>query len=405
MKLPKGWEIVSLEKVAKIQTGLAKGKKDQKNVVSLPYLRVANVQDGYLDLSEIKEIEVDSSQVNRYLLQNEDILLTEGGDFDKLGRGDIWHCQINPCLHQNHVFAVRVNRENLIPYFFAQQVSSFYGKAYFLSCAKQTTNLASINSTQLKEFPVLLPPLLEQCRIAEMLGVWDESIDLLERLIGRVRSRKQGLMQQLLTGKKRFKEFEGIEWKTTFIKKIAKLTAGGTPDTNIVEYWNGDIPWMKSGDVNLRKIYDIDGRITQSGFDNSSTKRIPPHSVLIALAGQGKTRGLVAINEMELCTNQSIAAIMPDSSKLYFEYLYYNLDSRYQELRGLSSGDGGRGGLNLKILGQIEICLPSLPEQEKIAAVLSAADDEISTLEKQLAAYKQQKLGLMQQLLTGNIRI
>jgi type I restriction enzyme, S subunit len=115
MKLPKGWEIVSLEKVAKIQTGLAKGKKDQKNVVSLPYLRVANVQDGYLDLSEIKEIEVDSSQVNRYLLQNEDILLTEGVDFDKLGRGGIWHCQINPCLHQNHVFAVRVNRENLIP--------------------------------------------------------------------------------------------------------------------------------------------------------------------------------------------------------------------------------------------------------------------------------------------------
>jgi type I restriction enzyme, S subunit len=208
-----------------------------------------------------------------------------------------------------------------------------------------------------------------------------------------------------LTGKKRFKEFEGSEWENTFIKKIAKLTAGGTPDTNIFEYWNGDIPWMKSGDVNLRKIHKVDGRITQSGFDNSSTKRIPPHSVLIALAGQGKTRGLVAINEIELCTNQSIAAIIPNPSKLYFEYLYYNLESRYQELRALSSGDGGRGGLNLKIIGQIEICLPSLPEQEKIAAVLSAADEEISTLEKQLAAYKQQKLGLMQQLLTGRIRI
>ena len=163
------WEETKLIDVSFLQTGLMKGKRFSGKTILMPYLRVANVQDGYIDLDEIKTIEVDESNVDRYMLQQGDVLFTEGGDFDKLGRGAVWECQIPNCLHQNHVFAVRPHKEKLNPYFLSFQAGSQYGKKYFLSCSKQTTNLASINSTQLKNFPVKIPLIEEQLKIIEVV--------------------------------------------------------------------------------------------------------------------------------------------------------------------------------------------------------------------------------------------
>ena len=122
-------------------------------------------------------------KVDRYRLKNGDVLLTEGGDFDKLGRGAVWEDQIPNCVHQNHVFVVRVNNSELLPSFLSAQTGSSYGKRYFLNCSKQSTNLASINSSQLKAFPVLFPPLPEQKAIVDLLSAWDEAIEKTERLI------------------------------------------------------------------------------------------------------------------------------------------------------------------------------------------------------------------------------
>ena len=163
------WKTQPLTDVAYIQTGLAKGKSHQNEVVQMPYLRVANVQDGFLDLKEIKQIFVASDKVARYTLRLGDVLLTEGGDYDKLGRGAVWHDEIPNCLHQNHVFAVRPHFEILDSHYLAYLTGSKYGKAYFLSCSKQTTNLASINSTQLKAFPVITPLISEQKEIVRIL--------------------------------------------------------------------------------------------------------------------------------------------------------------------------------------------------------------------------------------------
>ena len=109
---------------------------------------------------------------------------------------------------------------------------------------------------------------------------------------------------------------------------------------------------------------------------------IPKHSVLIALAGQGKTRGTVAINNIELCTNQSVASIIPNDTKLYYKYLFYYLENQYDKLRALSSSDGGRGGLNLKLIKSFKINLPSIDEQKKIANFISKIDEKIELLEK-----------------------
>lgn len=163
------WVKVRLETIAALQTGLMKGKHYDTATVQRPYLRVANVQDGFLDLGEIKMIEVEETKVNRYMLQTNDVLFTEGGDFDKLGRGTVWKGEIKNCLHQNHIFVVRPQKNRLDPYFLSYQAGSRYGKQYFLSCSKQTTNLASINSKQLNSFPVLLPCISEQQEIVRIL--------------------------------------------------------------------------------------------------------------------------------------------------------------------------------------------------------------------------------------------
>lgn len=210
-EIPEGWEVKQLKEVALVQTGIAKGKKGAEDPVERPYLRVANVQDGHLNLSEIKTITVPRKSIERYRLQAGDVLLTEGGDLDKLGRGDMWRGQIDSCLHQNHVFAVRVNREVLLPEFLSAQTGSSYGKRYFLGCAKQTTNLASINSTQLKEFPVLLPPIEEQKKMVAVLASVSEKIEEEQATLDRLAQLKTGLMQDLLTGRVRVGEVEGVK--------------------------------------------------------------------------------------------------------------------------------------------------------------------------------------------------
>lgn len=199
------WFVRPLCEVAEVRTGVAKGKKGLKEPVELPYLRVANVQDGHIDLSEVKTIAVEASQVERYALRSGDVLMTEGGDFDKLGRGDVWEGKISPCLHQNHVFSVRPDPGKLNSYFLAALAASDYGKQYFLSCAKRTTNLASINSTQLKAFPVFLPPLEIQREISEVVDATNAKVAVLESKQTALRNLKRGLMQKLLTGEWRVK--------------------------------------------------------------------------------------------------------------------------------------------------------------------------------------------------------
>ncbi|AAS10863.1 type I restriction-modification system, S subunit, putative [Treponema denticola ATCC 35405] len=162
---------------------------------------------------------------------------------------------------------------------------------------------------------------------------------------------------------------------------------------------------MSSGELNLKRIYSVDKMITQAGFDNSATSLIPPQCILVGLAGQGKTRGTVGINYLSLCINQSICAILPNTNILSSEYLYQYLNSKYLDLRELSMGNGGRGGLNLQLIKNFPILLPPLSEQRCIAEVLSDTDTYISSLKKLITKKEAIKQGIMQELLTGKKRL
>lgn len=169
----KGWpQTQKLGEVADIASGITKGRKVCDSPTrSVPYLAVANVQDKALTLAGVKEIEATEAEISRYRLQLDDLLLTEGGDPDKLGRGTLWNNELPECIHQNHIFRVRLTHSGVLPLFLNWLVGSPRGKAYFLRSAKQTTGIASINMTQLRDFPLLLPPLALQQTFADRLQV------------------------------------------------------------------------------------------------------------------------------------------------------------------------------------------------------------------------------------------
>lgn len=168
--IPAHWSTPLLRYVADVRGGVTKGRKlPELEAVYVPYLRVANVQDGFLDLEEIKSIGVLASEVSQYSLHYGDVLMNEGGDNDKLGRGAVWRGEIDPCLHQNHVFAVRPLIANLSEWL-ALLTQSQYGKHYFWTTAKQSTNLASISSSNIKRLPVVLPPEAERREIVNTVS-------------------------------------------------------------------------------------------------------------------------------------------------------------------------------------------------------------------------------------------
>lgn len=203
-RIPVDWECVSLGQISKITSGVTLGKEyPETGTIELPYLRVANVQDGYFDLSEIKTIRIPVNQRDRYLLKEGDVLMNEGGDFDKLGRGSVWKGEIKDCIHQNHVFKVRLDIEIMNPEYLAFFSASHYGKKFFILSSKQSTNLASINKTQLKSFPILKPDISEQNRIIQILNRYSELINEFKYNHRKLSALKTGLMQDLLSGKVR----------------------------------------------------------------------------------------------------------------------------------------------------------------------------------------------------------
>ncbi|WP_029134086.1 restriction endonuclease subunit S [Sedimenticola selenatireducens] len=167
-----GWDEIILKDISDIRSGVTKGKKiDTSTAVTLPYMRVANVQDGYLDLSDIQEITVSPADAEKCKLMEGDILLTEGGDPDKLGRGYVWHGEIDNCIHQNHIFSVRVNDiKRINPLFLSAVIGSQRGKRYFLKVGKQTTGIATINKTVLSEFVPIIPPYALQMRYIKVVN-------------------------------------------------------------------------------------------------------------------------------------------------------------------------------------------------------------------------------------------
>lgn len=198
---PMGWPSQELGSISEIKSGVTKGRKlEGKETIKIPYMRVANVQDGHLNLEDIAEIEVLPKDVTTYKLQKNDLLLTEGGDPDKLGRGAIWKGEVKYCIHQNHIFRVRLFPHIMIPEYASRLIGSQRGKRYFLKSAKQTTGIASINMTQLKKCSMLLPPIDLQNTFAERVQEIETQKESMTASLHEMEDNFNSLMQRAFKG-------------------------------------------------------------------------------------------------------------------------------------------------------------------------------------------------------------
>lgn len=250
-----------------------------------------------------------------------------------------------------------------------------------------------IYSSSLKDIQIPLPPLPEQEAIAGALSDADAWIESLEQLIAKKRLIKQGAMQELLTPK------EG--WEVKKLGEIAKIIGGGTPSTFVSEYWNGEIEWFTPTEVGYEKyLYSSKRKISNSGLKNSSASILPVNTILLtSRAGIGD----LGILKIEACTNQGFQSIICDSY-VDFEFIYYVMLTKKEELLKNASGSTFLE-ISPNKVKSIEISIPSLTEQTRIATILSDMDAELEALEQQLHKARQIKQGMMQELLTGRIRL
>ncbi|MGM0587120.1 MAG: restriction endonuclease subunit S [Bacteroidota bacterium] len=195
-----------------------------------------------------------------------------------------------------------------------------------------------------------------------------------------------------------------VEWKIKKLNDVTEIASGGTPKRDQEKYWNGNIPWITTSELNFNRIYDSNEYITEAGLKNSSAKYFEKGTVLIALYGQGVTRGKTALLEIDATTNQACAVIdSRDKDEISNEYLFYYLTFSYRKLRHMSNA-GGQENLSARLLKGYKIEYPSITEQEKIVDIIQKWDEGIKKLMEIIAAKKRYKKGLMQQLLSGKKR-
>jgi type I restriction enzyme S subunit len=258
-----------------------------------------------------------------------------------------------------------------------------------------------LDTESIKAFPVHLPPLPEQTKIAQILSTWDKAIATNEKLIGNSQQQKKALMQSLLTGKKRLPGFEG-EWEQVRLGNVCQMSSGGTPKSTVSQYYGGEIPWVSIADMTKQGMWisRTERNLTQEGIDNSSARVYPVNTILYAMYA---SIGECSIAKVAVASSQAILGIRPNENVFYL-YIYYFLSSLKEEVK-LQGQQGTQANLNAGMVKDFSLNLPPLPEQQKIAAVLTAADNEIELLQKKLAFLKQEKAALMQQLLTGKRRV
>jgi type I restriction enzyme, S subunit len=394
--IPDGWERKSLGEVADISSGSTplRQKDEYWNEGTIPWVTTGEIDYQIIGSTKEKITELACKECSLKIYAQGTILMAMYGQ--GLTRGRIALLGINAATNQA-CCAISVNSSASTKFIYFQ-LEHLYDEIRKLGHGGNQQNL---NGQIIKQIPIIIPPLSEQCKIAEILGAWDEAIDLLEKLVASNRSLKQGLMQQLLTGKKRFKEFEGSEWETVLLDTVVSEFI--VPMRDKPKNFEGNIPWCRIEDLDGIYISDSKSKQYVDG-ETISAMNLKVYPINTLIVSCSANLGVCAIVKKPLITNQTFIGLVPISSKVDSLFLYYLMILSARKLNRLASGTT-ISYLSREKFEKFDILLPPLPEQEKIAAVLSAADEEISTLEKQLAAYKRQKIGLMQQLLTGRIRI
>jgi type I restriction enzyme S subunit len=246
-----------------------------------------------------------------------------------------------------------------------------------------------VPKTFLEEYPIIVPPIPEQQKIVDKLDKQMAQIEFMKREAEKQIKSVEVLFDSIIN-KEIMKTRPNLpkSWSLFKMEEICDLKTGGTPSKNNQEYFGGNIKWIVSGDVNNEFIYDVDGRITELGYQNSNARMLHKNSVLIALNGQGKTRGTVAVLKTEATCNQSIIAFIPKNrEQLDYVFLFYYLKGCYQKIRNLT-GDNERSGLSMRVLRPFQVIVPPIDIQKQLVNKLQKQHDEIKEISQNLLTQK-----------------
>ena len=374
---PNGVEYKKLGELGKFYGGLSgKSKNDftNGNEKFITYKNVYANPSLNLDIEDRVKINPGERQNT---LQYGDIIFTGSSETpDECGFSSVITTKTSEKLYLNSFcFFFRLDNQSILLPDFAKHLFRAESIRYQIGKTASGVTRYNVSKDKMKQVQIPLPALPVQREIVRILDSFTlYSAELTAELTAR-RKQYEFYRDKLLMPKSSTYQ---TEWKE--LKDVCRLVTGATPSTSKKEYWeNGTIPWMSSGEVNNKRIFYTEEKITELGYQSSSTTLVPIHSVVIALAGQGKTRGKVAITEIELCTNQSLCSLICGTSMNY-KFLYYYLDGKYEELRAISNGDGTRGGLSLRLLAPYKIPVPPMEVQERIVKVLDNFDAICSDL-------------------------
>lgn len=324
---------------------------------------------------------------SKYKIKDECITIT--------GRGDI-----GKVFYRKGFFTPIVRLITAIP---RKNINAKF-MSFSCECIKfwnETTGVPQLTIPQVQRYKILLPPLAEQEKIAEILSCWDEGIEKLSALIEKKKLQKKALMQKLLTAKIRLPGFTD-PWNVKKLGEIGTFVSGGTPDTEKPEYWNGDIVWLTPSEITKLKtrfVSDSERKITKLGLKNSSAVLLPKNSLIICTRA---TVGDCCINTKEVSTNQGFKNLIPNNNCV--DFLYYLISIHKNDLIRRACGSTFLE-ISKHDIEKLKYVFPPLAEQKAIADILSKADEEIELLNKKLAAFNLEKKAMMQKLLTGQIRV
>jgi type I restriction enzyme M protein len=371
------YPLTALGDICKFIRGITFSHKDHADEGSDFYALVATTKAAQADGIRSKDlVKVNPSVIKKdeVILQEGDFLISIANSANLLGRKTfVKELPVERTLSFGAFMAcLRVDRTKILPEYLNPFLESDEYKRFCLARANTTTNISNLNWSDLSEFTIPLPPIEIQREVVAELDDYQKIIGAAQTII------------------KNWKPKIDIdpEWVKIKIGEVAKLMTGGTPLTSKSEYYGGDIKWLVSGDINKGEIFDCEGRITGIALKESNARLLPINSVLIALNGQGKTRGTVAILRVQAACNQSLVAIIPEINRLLPEFLLYVLKEKYQEIRDIN-GDSQRGGLNMPIIRSIEIHLPPLEIQKQIVEKIEAERQIVEANKKLIEIYQQ----------------
>lgn len=355
-----------------------------ENIGKYPYYGPTKIQ-GYISSFE---------QDGKYVLIGED-----GDHFLKYKELSMTHLIEGKCTVNNHAHIIKgrenATREWFYYYFMHRDIFSFL--------SRQGAGRYKLNKSALNKLPILIPPLPEQQKIAKILSTWDQAINKTEELLANSQQQKKALMQKLLTGKERLinpetgERFTGA-WEAVKVADFGQIVTGNTPSKNDPRNYGVEFSWATAEDFNRKYVKNTKIKLSQLG--KAKARLVPKGSVLITcIASIGKN----AISGEELATNQQINSIVVNDTH-HNEFIYYLITFNTHKLLAYA-GTTAVPIINKSSFESVCFTVPPLNEQQKIADVLTNADKEIETLSEKLTHLKQEKKALMQQLLTGKIRV